>query len=302
MQCSSGAIVRAAPYNYQSSNRQYIAPRPDRWVRNAVEKIGSAFGQSTTSSSLGLPQTHTPCATTSVSNPHNLPSQRKILHLSMCMHSNRRHKILCQDRVDNFTTDRTLLCFLRAQYTAHCGRFLKLVRLKSVERIEFVKFLLPMGGSVALQGCIPDNTNSTYCDCIPPPQKVGLEYEYSPNPPKTHPPFPPEYLASLFTCNSKVDEQDDWILNQIPKRTCGELRGQKGDPAEGWGIYFVESWDHKLISLLILVVFLVASSLFGILYSRFHFDVQGAFGVSAWMIACSSMMLQVAATWLDNTG
>jgi hypothetical protein len=250
--------------------------------------------------STSLPRTSPTYAASSCSDSNNPPFQKKILHLSMCMPSTRRRTIICQGRVDEIDTDRAILCFLQEQYIGHRGRFLGLARLKTVERIDFVKFLLPMGGSVALQGCITNNAISTYCDCIPPPQRVGAEYEYSPSPPKLHPPLPPEYLAGLLTCAKYVDGQDDWILNQLPKRTCGRLRGQKSQPAEGWGIHFIESWDSKLISLFILVVFVVATSLFGILWSKFHYDVQGAFGVSAWMVACSSILLQVVATWLDN--
>jgi hypothetical protein len=59
-----------------------------------------------------------------------------------------------------------------------------------------------------------------------------------PGPPATYPPISPEYLASLFTCPTDVHEEDTWILDQLPKRTCGELAGQIGVPAEGWGIYY----------------------------------------------------------------
>jgi hypothetical protein len=221
------------------------------------------------------------------------------------MHRTRRRKIVKQDRVEDITTDRTLLRFLQQQYTAHRGRFLNIARLKTVQRIVFVKFRLPMGGSVDVQHhlyCIADPANWKYCECTPPPNKVGVEYEYSPSPPKTHPPIPPEYLASLFTCATDVHEEDDWILNQLPKRMCGILQGQKGQPAEGWGIYFLEGWDREIISLLILLIFVVASLLFGVLWWKFQFDLQGGFGVSAYMIAVCTIVISVVVTRLENKG
>ncbi|CAN9272694.1 unnamed protein product [Alternaria alternata] len=305
MQRSSGVKVHAAPHNRQSGNQQYIFPRPDRWLRNAITKVGTAFGGSSKSSPSCLPQHNSPYATTSCSTSTNPSITKKILHLSMCMHRTRRRKIVKQDRVDEITTDRTLLRFLQRQYATHRGRFLNIARLKTVQRIVFVKFRLPMGGSVDVQHhlyCIADPANWKYCECTPPPNKVGVEYEYSPSPPKTHPPIPPEYLASLFTCATDVHEEDDWILNQLPKRTCGVLQGQKGQPAEGWGIYFLEGWDREIISLLILFIFFLASLLFGVLWWKFQFDLQGGFGVSAYMMAVCTIVISVVVTRLENKG
>ncbi|CAN9248391.1 unnamed protein product [Alternaria alternata] len=305
MQRSSGVKVHAAPHNRQSGNQQYIVPRPDRWLRNAITKLGTVFGGSSKSPPSCLPQHNSPYATTSCSTSTNPSTTKKILHLSMCMHRTRRRKIVKQDRVDEITTDRTLLRFLQRQYATHRGRFLNIARLKTVQRIVFVKFRLPMGGSVDVQHhlyCIADPANWKYCECTPPPNKVGVEYEYSPSPPKTHPPIPPEYLASLFTCATDVHEEDDWILNQLPKRTCGVLQGQKGQPAEGWGIYFLEGWDREIISLLVLFIFFLASLLFGVLWWKFQFDLQGGFGVSAYMMAVCTIVISVVVTRLENKG
>lgn len=114
----------------------------------------------------------------------------------------------------------------------------------------------------------------------------GAEYRCIPGPPATYPPIPPEYLSSLITCPTDVHEKDTWILDQLPKRTCGK-------PAFGWGIYYEEDWDRATISLVILVVFIIASLIFGILWSRFKYDIQGAFGVSAYMIASCAVLIPV---------
>jgi hypothetical protein len=226
------------------------------------------------------------------------------------MHLNRLRKVLQQERIEEVTTDRALLCFLRTQYLRHRGRFLHMLSLKSVKGISFVKFRLPIGGSVDVRHhdpcCVSNTTGQTACECIPPPSKVepspGAEYRCIPGPPATYPPIPPVYLASLFTCPKNVHEKDTWILDQLPKRTCGELCGQIGQPAEGWGIYYDEGLDRDMLALVILMVFLVASLLFGVLWSRFQYDVQGAFAVSAYMVACCAVLLPVIVTQLENKG
>jgi hypothetical protein len=57
-----------------------------------------------------------------------------------------------------------------------------------------------------------------------------------------------------------------------------------------------------MLALVILMVFLVASLLFGVLWSRFQYDVQGAFAVSAYMVACCAVLLPVIVTQLENKG
>jgi hypothetical protein len=201
-----------------------------------------------------------------------------------------------------------LMCFLRRQYARHRGRFLHMVCLKSVQGIFFIKFRLPIGGSVVVRHhdpcCVSNFTGTTTCECIPPKPKVvpepGAEYDCVPGPPATYPLIPPEYLSSLFTCPTYVDEQDTWILNHLPKRICGQLQGHIGQPAEGWGIYYQEGWDRDVITLAIFVVFAVASLLFGVLWTRFQYDVQGAFCISAYMIATCAVLIPVVVTRLEK--
>lgn len=310
MQRTSSIKVSATPFNQHSGNQRYISPRPGQWLRNAVTKIGSAFGQSSKSGC--LPQHNMSCSATvcSSSNNNNNQSKQQILHLLACMHRNRQRKVLQQDRIEGVTTDRTLLCFLRQQYMRHRGRFLHMISLKHVRGIYFVKFRLPIGGSVDVRHhnpcCVANSTAPTLCECIPPPPKVEpsptAEYRCIPGPPATYPPVPPEYLSSLFTCPTDAHQDDTWILDQLPKRTCGELQGKIGQPAEGWGIYYQEGWDRDMIALVVFLIFVLASLLFGILWSKFQFDVQGAFGVSAYMCTASGILVTLIATRVERSG
>jgi len=304
MQRTSGVKVRASRHSHQSGAQRYVIPRPVQWICKA---FASLFGSSTKQSSACLPQ-HTR-STTATATTNNPTPQTRILYLLACMHRDRLRKVLHQDRLEDVTTDRVLLCFLRKRYLQHRGRFLHRLSLKSIKGISFVKFRLPIGGSVDVRHhdtyCVTNNI-STACECIPPQSNVepapGAEYCCYPVPPAVNPPIPPVYLASLFMCPNDVHEEDTWILNQLPKRTCGELRGQIGQPADGWGIYYDEGLDRDMLALIILALFFVASLLFGVLWSRFQYDVQGAFGVSAYMVACCAVLLPVIVTRLENKG
>lgn len=104
----------------------------------------------------------------------------------------------------------------------------------------------------------------------------------------------------LFTSPSCVNEHDTWILDQLPKRTCGELYGKVGQPTEGWGIYYKEGWDRDKITLIVFILFVSGSLLFGALWSKFKMDVQGAFGVSAYMVAACGILVSLIATRVDK--
>lgn len=225
-----------------------------------------------------------------------------MLHLSACMHKGRFRKSLHQDRIDTVSTDRKLFCFLRQRFTRHRGRFSTLLSLKTVTGIFFIKFRLPMGGSVEVRHhnpcCYPS------CECIPPRSRVEpspqAEYRCIPGPPEVWPPIDPTYLAHLFTSPNCVNENDTWILDQLPKRTCGELHGKAGQPAEGWGIYYQESWDRDVITLIIFVLFLMGSLLFGVLWSKFQMDIQGAFSVSSYMVTACGILVSLVAMRVDK--
>jgi hypothetical protein len=209
-----------------------------------------------------------------------------------CMHRDPVRKFVQQDRVEDATTDQEVLRLMRQQYIRHRGQLLNMLSLRRVKGIFFVKFVLPMGGSVDV---LQHDKCQTICDCLPPLAKVEppatAEYKCHPVPPTRLPPISPEYLAMLLYCPSEQDQDDTWILDQLPKRTCGRLQGAPGQPAEGWGIYYQEGWDTRLIVLAIFVVFVLASLLFGVLWSVYRFDVQGAFGVSAWIATLGGILI-----------
>jgi hypothetical protein len=228
-------------------------------------------------------------------------SDRQTLHLMACIHRDPLRKSLQQDRIDGITTDPQILSFMRQQYIRHRGRTLNILSLKRVKEVCFVKFWLPMGG------CVDVRQHDRYCVtccCMPPQDKVEpsstAEYKCCPIPPKTLPPIPPEYLAMLLYHPSEAHEDDTWILNQLPKRICGLLQGAPGEPAQGWGVYYREGWDRELITLAIFLILVLATLLFGVLWSKYKFDVQGAFGVSAWVATLGGILITLLVPRLEK--
>jgi hypothetical protein len=293
--------VTASPYRTHASNQQYTMPRPDRWLRNGIAKALTAFTKSSKPSP--LPQHGAPC-TPAVGASFNQNSfQQDILHLMACMHRDSVRKYVQQDRLHNITTDRELLHFMRQKHVDKRKSILRVLSLKRVTGIYFVKFWLPVGGSADVRH---HNHCSNSCDCIPPPAKVwpsaNAEYKCSPIPPKTRPPITPEHLAMLLDYPSEAAANEVWVLNQLPKRTCGQLQGAPGQPAEGWGIYYRESWDRNLITLAVFIVLVLATLLFGVLWSKYQFDVKGAFGVSAWMATLGGILIALLVPQLEKIG
>ena len=92
---------------------------------------------------------------------------------------------------------------------------------------------------------------------------------------------------------ASVDEKSTWILHRAPKRVVGQLFANGGQPADGWGFYFQEGLDFDLIITISFVVFVLGSLLFGVCWSVLEHDIQGAFGVSAYMVTACGLFVAV---------
>ncbi|KAF1951761.1 hypothetical protein CC80DRAFT_423899 [Byssothecium circinans] len=297
---ATGTEVTITTHSSSSSNQKYMGQHPGLWIRNALVRLTTTFRKP--AKQYTLPQ-HNSANVTCCPAPSPNPPPNKMLHLFSCMHAGRFRKSLTQDRIDSIDTDRNLFCFLREQFRLHRGRFVTLLSLKAVQGIYFIKFRLPMGGSVEVRPHNPCCIIPQSCECIPPAHRVepkGTEYRCIPGPPPVWPPIDPHYLAHLFTTPSCINENDTWILDQLPKRICGELQGKAGQPAEGWGIYYLESWDRDVITLLLVTLFLLMSLVFGVLWSCLKMDVQGAFGVSAYMMAACAVLVGLVTMKVDK--
>jgi hypothetical protein len=74
-------------------------------------------------------------------------------------------------------------------------------------------------------------------------------------------------------------------------RTKGKLEGHNSKPVFGWGIEFREGRSSSKIMWLILVIFILSSVVFGVVWTVMKKDLQGAFGVSGWLVTLGAILL-----------
>ena len=67
----------------------------------------------------------------------------------------------------------------------------------------------------------------------------------------------------------------------------------------GWGLHFVEDWASQQIWILLFILFGIGSLIFGICWSILKRDVQGAFGVAAWMTTLVGIVVGVLQAGFD---
>ena len=95
----------------------------------------------------------------------------------------------------------------------------------------------------------------------------------------------------MLKCPNEITEASTWIYNLVPKRTTGELYAYLDQPNEGWGFYFQEGWHFNLIITISFALFIVGSLIFGVCWSVLKSDIQGAFGVSAYMVTTCGLFV-----------
>jgi hypothetical protein len=93
-----------------------------------------------------------------------------------------------------------------------------------------------------------------------------------------------------------ISDTQTLVFDQLPKLVCGELKAKDNQTTEGWGIHFQEGWDSSKLSSMVLVIFLVGSFVFAVLWSVLEHDVQGAFGVSAYVVTAAGIFV----AWIAN--
>lgn len=121
-----------------------------------------------------------------------------------------------------------------------------------------------------------------------PPETRKDEYIYQPY--DLIPPVGENLMAHLFHHPEDANEASITCL-RAPKKRKDKLTvcPQQGTSV-GWGIHLVEGWIFARIWLLALITFIISSLIFGVCWSVLHKDVQGAFGVSAYIVALLSLI------------
>jgi hypothetical protein len=152
--------------------------------------------------------------------------------------------------------------------------------------------------------CCKQNPQSA-CECVPPASKVeggqDPEYRCRPAGPLEYwPPVLSQYLVHRLEDPSCIHEDDNTILQRIPRRIHGEIRAEVGKEAEGWGVYYEEGPNLLWVAVLTMAVFCLTGLLFSILWSVLKDDLQGAFGVSGFLAAVCAGVVPLFA-WVQNS-
>lgn len=139
-----------------------------------------------------------------------------------------------------------------------------------------------------------DKSCALDCVCLPPLERIGDEYWCRPSPeqkPKHVPVFGSNYLIHYFKSPHCLSESQKTIYNQLPKRVCGRLSASHEESALGWDLCFEEGWHWRSIYFVVVFLLLTGSLIFGVLWTIFKGDVQGAFAISSVWITSGSLLL-----------
>jgi hypothetical protein len=76
------------------------------------------------------------------------------------------------------------------------------------------------------------------------------------------------------------------VLEQLPKRNCGELEAKVNKRVEGWGILLKEGLNSRKVNGIVFSI-VVISLIFVILWSWLKENIQEGFGVGQYIIAAA---------------
>ncbi|PKX88609.1 uncharacterized protein P174DRAFT_473351 [Aspergillus novofumigatus IBT 16806] len=224
------------------------------------------------------------------------------LYLMVCIEKGRHSVELHQEPVTELIDDRQLFHTLQRVYYEHGGKFKKYWSLRTVDSIQFMKFTY--GGHQYIDVRCHEEICETgkVCSCIPPAKLVhpnGTEYEFRPIPPKLSPPVGPRMMMDLFTNADHIKPNTTLIMDQLPKRTCGQLKSEYSELKEAWGILYKEDWHWAKIWWILAVGFFPPSLLFGIVWGTLKRDIQGAFGIAGWWMTGAMILIGIVGsrTW-----
>jgi hypothetical protein len=258
MSRSTSAKFAVTSYSKASTNQSWTFKAPV-WARQIAGV--SSFAQARTSNSTGcLPQHNVPShgtPLTSATPATNAAAPLKpTLHLLACTHRTHRRKCLLQDPIDSVSTDRALFSFMKRQLQHNRSRIRSILAMRSLQGMFFVK----VSHNPAYQQRSSTNTSSAFVwatllkfeTTIPVvPQRIqarasvylqhrrlspspNAEYRCSPaGPLATWPPILSQDLIHMLSLPQCINEQETWVLDQLPKRAVGELQACVGQPAEG---------------------------------------------------------------------
>lgn len=120
-----------------------------------------------------------------------------------------------------------------------------------------------------------------------PPESKKDEYLYQPY--DLVPPVGENLMAHLFHHPEDANETSITCLRAPKKRKMKLTVCPRQGTSVGWGIHLVEGWVISRLWLLGLILFIIGSLVFGVCWSIFRHDLQGAFSVAAYIVTLMGM-------------
>ncbi|KAM0194450.1 hypothetical protein ACHAPC_000924 [Botrytis cinerea] len=220
-------------------------------------------------------------------NPVCLPADEcRWLHLCMkkkpyATHLKPLH--VCKDENQDPLTDKTFFRTLKHAYDEE--KTWKDWAVLKLRRIEFIGF----------EACPDDYVDHIKPNDLPP---TTNEYDFAPPPPpKMVPPIGPEHMLHLFQdCPSVSDVNSNFYLQRIPRRKIEPIAFNANGLSEnlGWGLHFVEGLNTSLAVTVMFILSSVLGIIFALCWTILEKDIQGAFGVAAYI---TSVMTLAVMTW-----
>ncbi|KAF2855319.1 hypothetical protein T440DRAFT_209539 [Plenodomus tracheiphilus IPT5] len=213
----------------------------------------------------------------------NVPEDFMLLCFRVKKYLTRRHDL----GLSRVSSDRELFSAFRREYHSRRSGWLhRTWSLRTVQRINFVKFVLRPRREI--DGLEPGM-----------PTAQELHYTYDPRPPGLIPPIGNNMLMHRFN-SPEACYNDDICLKQIPKRVNERpTPGIAPDLHTGWGLHFEEGLDFERICFVLLGAF-VSSGLFGLIWAVCKGSLQDGFTVAGFVasgeaVAVASLQLLIVA-------
>lgn len=134
-----------------------------------------------------------------------------------------------------------------------------------------------------------------YCLCIPTEDKVGPDKDYicAPAPSSRQmrrlvPVIGRRQLTDDFLKPYRIAAGQRTTFKQLPKLRTGELRATPEELAIGWGLHVEEDWHWPTIYVCI-VILVLFSFLFSVIWTAVKSDLQGGFAVAAYPLTLGAM-------------
>ena len=121
-----------------------------------------------------------------------------------------------------------------------------------------------------------------------PPESRKEDYVYWPC--DLLPPVGENLMAHLFHHPDEAHELGITCLRAPKKRKDKLIISPAEGTTLGWGLYLVEGWAAFRVWMLVLMLFSVGSLIFGVCWAVLKHDLQGAFGVSAWIVSLGGLI------------